>query len=149
MFCPRCGDEYRPGFARCGTCDVDLVEREPEGPRAGRAAPTLPSPALPVRLVDFCGFFVLDEARAARDRLRPRRVRTEIAVRESPDPDGNEGLREEYWLRVDAQRVAEVAQTLSEISQSLVVEAETGEDENEEEEGEAGFECGACGHTVN
>lgn len=25
MFCPRCKTEYRPGFARCSDCDVDLV----------------------------------------------------------------------------------------------------------------------------
>ena len=29
MFCPRCGDEYRPGFTRCTDCDVDLVEKPP------------------------------------------------------------------------------------------------------------------------
>lgn len=29
MFCPRCGDEYRPGFTRCSDCDVDLVENPP------------------------------------------------------------------------------------------------------------------------
>ena len=29
MFCPKCGDEYRPGFTRCADCDVDLVEKLP------------------------------------------------------------------------------------------------------------------------
>ena len=29
MFCPVCGDEYRPGFSRCGDCDVDLTEAPP------------------------------------------------------------------------------------------------------------------------
>ena len=29
MFCPRCGDEYRPGFTRCTDCGVDLVEKPP------------------------------------------------------------------------------------------------------------------------
>ena len=32
MFCPSCGDEYQPGFDRCGDCDVALVEEEPEVP---------------------------------------------------------------------------------------------------------------------
>jgi hypothetical protein len=36
MFCPNCGLEYRPGFARCNDCDVDLVE-EPPGKGEGEA----------------------------------------------------------------------------------------------------------------
>jgi hypothetical protein len=38
MFCPNCGLEYRPGFARCNDCDVDLVE-EPPGKGEGEAGP--------------------------------------------------------------------------------------------------------------
>lgn len=37
MFCPKCGDEYRPGFTRCTDCDVDLVEKRP--PNIEDAAP--------------------------------------------------------------------------------------------------------------
>jgi len=150
MFCPRCHDEYRPGFTRCGTCNVDLVEGAPERPRLGRADPPKPPPGLPVRLVDFCGFFELDEARAARDRLRTRGIRSEIAVRDSPDADESGGLREECWLRVDDQRVSEVAQTLGEITQSLAVDGQAGTNGAHDEEAEgASFECGACGHTVS
>lgn len=149
MFCPRCHDEYRPGFTRCGTCDVDLVEHESAEPRVGRAAPAMPPAALPVRFVDFCGFFALDEARAARDQLRTLRIPSEIAVRESPEADASAGLREEYWLRVDAQRLPEVAQALREITQSLVVEGQAGENGSHDEDEESGFECGACGHTVS
>lgn len=29
MFCPRCRSEYRPGFTRCGLCQVDLVDELP------------------------------------------------------------------------------------------------------------------------
>jgi len=29
MFCPQCGEEYRPGFTHCSDCDVDLVEQLP------------------------------------------------------------------------------------------------------------------------
>ncbi|SRR5260370_972618 len=29
MFCPNCRAEYRPGFARCSDCEVDLVEDLP------------------------------------------------------------------------------------------------------------------------
>jgi hypothetical protein len=30
MYCPQCKAEYRPGFARCSDCDVDLVDQLPE-----------------------------------------------------------------------------------------------------------------------
>jgi hypothetical protein len=29
VFCPKCGDEFRPGFTHCPDCDVDLVEALP------------------------------------------------------------------------------------------------------------------------
>jgi len=29
VFCPKCRDEYRPGFTRCADCDTDLVETLP------------------------------------------------------------------------------------------------------------------------
>ncbi|MGB5233484.1 MAG: hypothetical protein WBN83_18395 [Desulfoprunum sp.] len=25
MYCPQCGGEYRAGFVRCATCDIDLI----------------------------------------------------------------------------------------------------------------------------
>lgn len=28
-WCPQCGEEYRPGFARCRTCDAELIETPP------------------------------------------------------------------------------------------------------------------------
>ena len=32
MYCPVCGDEYRPGFTVCADCDVALVEEPPPPP---------------------------------------------------------------------------------------------------------------------
>jgi len=29
MFCPVCGDEYRPGFTRCADCGVELTNTPP------------------------------------------------------------------------------------------------------------------------
>jgi hypothetical protein len=29
VFCPKCGDEYQPGFVRCEDCDTDLIEGLP------------------------------------------------------------------------------------------------------------------------
>ena len=34
MFCPECGDEFRPGFYRCPDCDVALVESTAPAPEA-------------------------------------------------------------------------------------------------------------------
>ena len=30
MICPKCRNEYRPGFTRCSECDVDLVDQVEE-----------------------------------------------------------------------------------------------------------------------
>jgi hypothetical protein len=30
VFCPKCRDEYRPGFTRCADCETDLVDALPE-----------------------------------------------------------------------------------------------------------------------
>jgi hypothetical protein len=103
MFCPSCKDEFRAGFTRCASCGVDLVESlHAAAPAAGprRLSPQQAS----LRMVDFCGFFSLDEARAARDRLREDGIRSEITIRESAGADLHEAIDEEYWLRVDASR---------------------------------------------
>jgi hypothetical protein len=37
MFCPECGEEYRPGFDMCADCGVPLVAERPEpGPEKDR-----------------------------------------------------------------------------------------------------------------
>ena len=35
MFCPQCRVEYRPGFAHCTDCDVDLVDALPQPEEVG------------------------------------------------------------------------------------------------------------------
>src|SRR5215813_10698787 len=30
MFCPQCGDEFRPGFTVCPDCEVSLVSQPPQ-----------------------------------------------------------------------------------------------------------------------
>lgn len=32
MICPTCGSEYREGYMRCESCDIDLVEPPPPPP---------------------------------------------------------------------------------------------------------------------
>jgi hypothetical protein len=130
MFCPTCRDEYRPGFTRCATCDVDLVERlgppAPGGPRSRDARPT-PSQG---RLIDYCGFLSLDDARRARDRVRALDIRAEITIRDGHGPGD-----EEYWLRVERDRMGQVV-------------AELGEEPAEPDDEPGRFQCGACGASV-
>ncbi len=123
MFCPTCRDEFRPGFTRCATCDVDLVEHLGQA-GGGVAAPAATPSATRGRLADFCGFLTLDEARHARDRLRTRGILTEIAIRDTPGT-----ADEEYWLRVERDRVPQVV-------------AELGEEPADE--GPGSFQCDAC-----
>lgn len=41
MFCPVCRYEFRPGFKRCNTCDVDLVETLPPEEEVDHTAPPI------------------------------------------------------------------------------------------------------------
>lgn len=130
MFCPTCRDEFRPGFTRCETCDVSLVESLDHGSQP--EVPERPA-APPARLVDYCGFVSLDEARRARDQLRQAGMRWEIVIREA-EPDAPAIDHEEYWLRVEAPRMREVVAML-------------GFDAADAGEGE--LACDRCGHSVS
>ena len=48
MFCPKCGDEYRPGFTECMDCHVPLVPEPPDEDAIAAAAvePGAPDPDL-------------------------------------------------------------------------------------------------------
>jgi hypothetical protein len=130
MYCPKCEDEFREGFTRCAGCNVDLVERLDEAPTRSTAPPP------PTGLAEYCGFMSLDEARAARERLRDRQLPSDILVREQPDVPQDEPIREEYWLRIEPRRVREVAAALGDLPQAA------------KSDDEAGFACGDCGHHV-
>lgn len=134
MYCPSCESEYRPGIARCPTCDVDLV------PELGAGQPSKrhDDPATPSddgAMVGYCGFLRLDDARAARDEIRRRGIRWEIAIREAPDADGEEPAREEYWLRVPARQVQAAAEVL-------------GFDEAHHDDAAGELRCSVCGRAV-
>jgi hypothetical protein len=143
MFCPKCKDEYRPGFTRCATCSVDLVDdlsavqaapgTEGEAPvGAGRAKRG------PVSLAEYCGFTSLDEARRARDLLRGEGIPWEIAISESPESSPGGPTVEEYWLRVERSSIKQVMQLLGYDEAEAAAEVE-------EDELSA---CGACGNSV-
>lgn len=105
MYCPLCRSEYREGFTRCSACDVDLVPTlAPGGVAPARAAVA----AVLGRMLDYCGFVALEDARAARETLRREGVGSEIAIRDAPGPD----RAEEYWLRVPSESFSEVAAIL-------------------------------------
>lgn len=108
MFCPVCRDEFRPGFTRCGRCDVDLVASLSERPPERAPRPEGPPPDEPLRLADYCGFLSLEEALEARMRLRRERIRTEVVLREPADADLDRPPQDEYWLRVDISRLREI-----------------------------------------
>lgn len=61
MYCPECGDEFRPGFDRCPDCDVALVDRPREAPDP-RFAP--PGAVRPEPTVTFVPVFQTGNAAA-------------------------------------------------------------------------------------
>ena len=134
MFCPSCKDEFRPGFTRCATCNVDLVESlsdvrpEPVAAKIEKA-PVTGQPAF-VPMTEYCGFLSLDEAREARGKLKQRAIRSDILIREMPGSSD-----EEFWLRVERDRYREVVALL-------------GFDEHEHNAYDDTFSCGECGHEV-
>jgi hypothetical protein len=133
MFCPRCRCEYRPGFEQCADCGVPLIdelghEPPPERKAAAHAERTGP-------LVDFCGYFSLEEARDARDRLRRERIPSEIAIREAPDSSLDEPAREEFWIRFSASDMK--------VAQALLGFDEPAETEKFPSDGAS--RCGSCG----
>jgi len=95
MFCPVCRSEYRPGFSRCPSCEVDLVEEAHSTETSARPARRAAGP-----MVEYCGFLSLDEAREARGRLRTEKIVSEIVIRDGEDADSTGSFKEEYWLRV-------------------------------------------------
>lgn len=138
MYCPNCRDEYRPGFTRCATCDVALVDSLNDGAGAGglaTPAAIVAEVAAEEGAVNFCGFLTLDEARQAREQVKAAGMPAEILIKDAPVTDGSEPAQDEFWLRVrprDARAVAELV--------GLEPPAAT--------EGEASFGCSACGATV-
>jgi hypothetical protein len=135
MFCPVCRDEYRPGFTRCATCDVALVEAA--GGAAASAAE--PSRAVSIRLdepfVNFCGFLTLEEAREARDKVRAAGRPAEILIRDAPQSLATDPVHEEYWLRGRANDFKVFGQIVGFAPEI----ADLAEDS---------FTCSACGATV-
>ncbi|HEX4825065.1 MAG TPA: hypothetical protein VFV19_12225 [Candidatus Polarisedimenticolaceae bacterium] len=137
MICPVCRDEYRPGFTRCATCDVDLVESQGATPRAKPPAAVIAEVAADEGMTNFCGFMNLEEARAARDSVRASNRRAEIVICEAPGAKLSEPLKEEYWLRVAPKDLRAVAELIGyEPPQPVSTDDDT-------------FNCSACGATVH
>jgi hypothetical protein len=107
MFCPRCKDEFRAGFTRCASCNVELVDDLTAVPAELEAAARPRAVRPPPAMVDYCGFLSLEEARDARERLRAEDIRADISIR-----DGEAEPIEEYWLRVEASRYAAASAVL-------------------------------------
>ncbi len=134
MFCPECRDEYRPGFTRCATCDLDLVESLETSAPAHKPAPAIVSEiAVDEPMANLCGFLSIDEARDAREKVRQASLPVEILIRDIVGDDG--AVQEEYWLRARPKDFRVVA--------GLVGYAPPTTEHAEDE-----FTCSACGATV-
>jgi hypothetical protein len=133
MTCPSCRSEYRPGIVRCPTCDVPLQDLNAAPARERTHIPGAPLEVEQVAMGQFCGFFTLDEARAAREQLRAARIQSDILIRDASDGEH----AEEFWLRVPIARMQQAEQVLG--FQSAVPEGFVDEGD---------FACSDCGKPV-
>jgi len=133
MHCPVCKSEFREGFTRCESCDVDLVHEI----QAEEPATSAPKPMAPGLLVDYCGFLSLEDAREARDQLRRDRLPSEIVIRDLAGEDPWAPAKEEYWIRVPSKGFRAVDAILGE-----PVTQEVGSEPGES------VACSDCGKTV-
>lgn len=134
MFCPVCRDEYRPGFTRCATCDVALVEALDGAAERTHAPVPIEVPA-DEAMENFCGFLTLEEARHARDTVREAHLPAEILIRDAPTTVAGAPVAEEYWLRVRPRDFRAIVGLVG----FEPVEAASADD---------AFGCSACGATV-
>ena len=134
MFCPVCRDEYRPGFTRCATCDVALVESL-HATAPARPVAVLAEVAAEEATANFCGFLTLDEARQARDKVKEAGMPAEILIRDAPAPKDGGPAPEEYWLRVRPRDFREIVGIV-------------GFEPAEPLDADDSFGCSACGATV-
>jgi hypothetical protein len=135
MYCPVCRDEYRPGFTRCATCDVALVEALDAG-AAPPPAPAAVEAASEEAMDNFCGFLTLDEARKARDAVRDAHMPAEILIRDAPSATAGGPVHEEFWLRVRPRDFRAVVALVG------FEPVDTGGADD-------AFACSACGATVH
>jgi hypothetical protein len=92
------------------------------------------------QMVEFCGFFSLDEARQARETLRGERIASEILIRDVVADDPRTAPPEEYWLRVPIRHVRRVADLLGYEEESGATAGRGSED--------GSFACSDCGRSV-
>jgi len=135
MFCPRCQCEFRSGYTRCVSCDVDLVGDlsavKPEEVDAPEPEPVL------IQFAEVCGYLDLDEARDVRDRLHHAKIVSELVIRASPETPAGGKVVEDYWLRADARQIRQVQALLEGSPPAPADDIEF-----------AGFQCSKCERPV-
>lgn len=123
MWCPNCRSEFREGFDRCGSCDVDLIDHEPEAP----SEPEVGVPPKRSARAEFCGFFSLEEAVEARKQLREAGLVGDILIRDAPQLEGEDSQADEFWLLIDPAQAKHVQSVLD--FEGVPLEDETGKQE--------------------
>jgi hypothetical protein len=69
-WCPKCGAEYREGFARCSECDAELVDSPPPSLQTQSE----PGPAW----VEVASYTTVEEARLAQGLLEEHGIAAEV-----------------------------------------------------------------------
>ena len=136
MFCPRCKCQFRPGYTRCVSCDVDLVDDLSTVKTEEIDAPE-PEPVL-IQFAEVCGYLDIEEARKVRDELHQAKIASELVIRVSPETPVSGAIVEEYWLRADARQIRHVQALLEGSAPAPTVDTPA-----------SGFKCSNCKRPVH
>lgn len=120
MFCPRCKAEYRPGFTRCGDCDVKLVDR-----LAAEPEPTRVKSEEDPKVV-YSGYVVVSTVQGP---FEEAQVCSFLEANGIPTQVRGEGIRKTYGITLDGIGAAEilVPRELAATARDLLARADRGD----------------------
>jgi hypothetical protein len=147
LACPQCGDEYRPGIARCNRCDVELVDPDTVA-AMGTVEEKSPRELLEGRKTATIAEAGLSACRELEKELLHAGIPAyTTAVEEEEANLGSAGIMK-YGVIIAEDDLAQASEALKDRFEALVAREGIGSLNTEAIDLEASeVTCPACGHT--